>query len=224
MEQREALNARRIAQWSQAVVAPGKPQHLMLLIAEVKEVVPARYGHKAVVKHVPDQAFTVDEQLYRRLGRRFDAELALWGAADDVHMIVIATFGVSEAGIATIAELALMPVTPQWLPIDDAFERQLVERLVAEGRAFIKGLRYNLGRDGSVATAVLTDTGDVGMLLFVVPPTAEGTTALHGLRNLETQGEPLAWAWRPGTEAMPRLPAPAQQQRVPSASMLGSRR
>jgi hypothetical protein len=26
-----------------------------------------------------------------------------------------------------------MPVTQQWLPVEDEFERQLVERLVAEG-------------------------------------------------------------------------------------------
>ena len=62
-----------------AVAVPGKPQQLMLLIAEVKEIVPARYGFKAVIKHVPDQAFAIDEQLYRRLGRRFEAELTLWG-------------------------------------------------------------------------------------------------------------------------------------------------
>jgi hypothetical protein len=72
VDQRDAINARRMSQWSQAVAVPGKPQHLMLLIAEVKEIVPARYGFKAVVKHVPDQAFALDEQLYRRLGRRFE--------------------------------------------------------------------------------------------------------------------------------------------------------
>ena len=149
IEQRDALNARRVAQWSHAVATPGRPQHLMLLIAEVKEIVPARYGFKAVIKHVPDQAFALDEQLYRRLGRRFESELALWGSADNVHMIVIATFGVSEAGVPTIAEMSLMPVTPQWLPVEDSFERQLVEHLVAEGRSFIKGLRYNLARDQS---------------------------------------------------------------------------
>jgi len=55
----------------------------------------ARYGFKAVVKHVPDQAFALDEQHYRRLGRRFESALALWGAADDIHMVMIATFSVA---------------------------------------------------------------------------------------------------------------------------------
>ena len=68
------INVRRLAQWQHAVAAPGKAQHLMLLIGEVKEIVPARYGFKAIVKHMPDQAFAIDEQLYRRLGRRFEPE------------------------------------------------------------------------------------------------------------------------------------------------------
>lgn len=209
IEQRDALNARRIAQWSHAVAAPGKPQHLMLLIGEVKEILPARYGYKAVVKHVPDQAFALDEQFYRRLGRRFDSELALWASADTVHMVVIATFGVTEAGIPTIGEMSLMPVTPQWLPIEDSFERQLVERLVADGRAFIKGLRYNLHRDQCVATATLTDTGEAGPLMFVVPPGLEGTAVADAIAGTDRCGHAPVWVWQPATEAMPRLPSSA---------------
>lgn len=212
IEQRDALNARRIAQWSRAVAAPGKPQHLMLMIGEVKEIVPARYGYKAVVKHVPDQAFALDEQLYRRLGRRFDSELALWASADTVHMVVIATFGVTEAGIPTIGEISLMPVAPQWLPIEDSFERQLVGRLVAEGRAFIKGLRYNLNRGQCLAAATLTDTGEAGSMMFVVPPGLEGTAVADGIAGANPRGDALAWVWQPAAEAMPRFPPPVRGQ------------
>ena len=122
VDQRDAIDARRMAQWAHAVAPPGKPQQLMLLIAEVKAIVPARYGFKAVIKHVPDQTFALDEQIYRRLSRRFELELSLWGAADNLHMVIIATFGVSTAGVPAISELSLMPVTAQWLPIEDSFE------------------------------------------------------------------------------------------------------
>jgi hypothetical protein len=209
IEQRDALNARRVAQWGHAVAMPGKPQHLMLLIGEVKEIVPARYGYKAVVKHVPDQAFALDEQLYRRLGRRLDSELALWASADTVHMVVIATFGVSEAGIPAIGEMSLMPVTPQWLPIEDAFERQLVERLVADGRGFIKGLRYNLHRDQCLASATLTDAGEAGSLMFVIAPGLEGTAVADSVTGANPRGDAPVWVWHPASEAMPRLPVSA---------------
>jgi len=59
---------------------------------------------RAVIKHVPDQAFALDEQLYRGLGRRFEGELSALGAADNLHMLIIATLGVSEAAVPAIAD------------------------------------------------------------------------------------------------------------------------
>jgi hypothetical protein len=214
VEQRDAINARRLGQWTHAVAAPGRPQHLMLLVAEVKEIVPARYGFKAVIKHVPDQAFALDEPLYRRLGRRFEPELALWGSADDVHMVAIATFGVSEAGIPAIAEISLMPVTPQWLPIDDSFDRQLVERLVDEGRSFIKGLRYNLPADRLLAGATLTDIDGAAPLLFVVPRGLEELDVTSSLKDIAPEDGSALWVWRPGSEIMPPLPVRRTQGRA----------
>lgn len=202
VDQRDAINTRRIAQWSQAISASGKPQHLMLLIAEVKEIVPARYGFKAVVKHVPDQAFALDEQLYRRLGRRFQAELALWGAAEDIHMVIIATFSLAASGIPTIVGLSLMPVTRHWLPVENGFEKQLIERLVGEGRSFVKGLRYNLGTRSALASATLTDCEGSAPMLFVVRADIEGSGRDFQMSNPSV---PM-WLWHPTSEAMPALP------------------
>lgn len=203
VEHREAINARRVAHWSQAIAASGKQQQLMLLIAEVKEIVPARYGFKAVIKHVPDQAFALDEQLYRRLGRRFEPELAMWSAVDDVHMVMIATLSVGGGGIPTIVELSLMPVTRQWLPIENGFEKQLVERLVGDARSFVKGLRYNLGAESALASATLTDCDDVAPLLFVVPAGVEDDGRYLQVCEPSTP----VWLWHPTVgESMPPLP------------------
>lgn len=208
VEQRDAIGARRVAQWSVAIATTGKPQQLMLLIAEVKEIVPARYGFKAVLKHVPDQAFAMDEQLFRRLGQRFQSALALWGAADDIHMVMIATFSITGVGVATIAELSLMPVTRQWLPVEDAFEKHLVEKLVGDRRSFIKGLRYDLGAASALACATLTDCGESAPLLFVVPADID-----HRGRHLQVSNPSTpAWLWHRSSEAMPQLP-PRQDRR-----------
>ena len=202
IEERDAINARRLAQWRSAVPAPGKAQQLMLLICEVKEIVPARYGFKAIVKHMPDQAFAVDEQLYRRLGRRFEAELAIWGASDDIHMVMIATFCVSSAGVPSIHELCLMPVTQHWLPVEDGFEKQLLDKLVGESRAFVKGLHYNLGKKDRIASAALTDCEGSAPMLFIVSAGLE--EAAPGLDAAETSS-PM-WLWRRSGEPMPSFP------------------
>jgi hypothetical protein len=207
--EREAINARRQAQWQHAVAVPGKAQHLMLLIGEVKEIVPARYGFKAVVKHMPDQAFAIDEQLYRRLGLRFEPELALWGASDDIHMVMIATFGVGRAGVPAIQELCLMSATRQWLPVADGFEKQLLDRLVCENRSFVKGLHYNLGRGDRIASAALTDCEGSVPLLFIVPAGLDEDSPGHAPG---TPRDARVWQWRSSGEPMPPLP----QARVPA--------
>ena len=182
---------------------PMRPTGLgALLIAEVKEIVPARYGFRAVVKHVPDQAFALDEQLYRRLGRRFESALALWGATEDTHMVMIATFSVAMAGIPTIVELSLMPVTRCWLPVENGFEKQLIERLVSDGRSFVKGLRYNLGAGSALASETLTDCEGSAPLLVVVHAGIEDSG-----RYLQVCDPPVpVWLWNPSSEAMPSLP------------------
>jgi hypothetical protein len=206
--EREAINARRLAHWQHAVSVPGKAQHLMLLIGEVKEIVPARYSFKAVVKHMPDQAFSIDEQLYRRLGRRFEPELALWDASDDIHMVMIATFGVGRAGVPAIQDLCLMPVTRQWLPVADGFEKQLLDRLVGEARSFVKGLHYNLGRGDRIASAVLTDCEGSAPMLFIEPAGLD--EAATGPRARAPCDGPV-WAWCRSGEPMPPLPPPRTQ-------------
>lgn len=211
VDQREALNARRVAQWGPAAAVPGKPQTLMVLIGEVKEIVPARYGYKAVIKHMPDQAFGLDEALYRRLERRFEPELTLWASAEGVQMIMIATFGVSATGLAGIIELCVMPITAQWLPIESAFDMQLVEQLVTDGRHFIKGLRYGLPRKHHLSCATLTDTGPAPVPLFILNPGGDEPLAGDALRGEMGTQEAPAWLWRPAFQAMPRLPAAAAQ-------------
>jgi hypothetical protein len=203
IEEREAINARRLAQWQSAVPAPGKPQQLMLLICEVKEIVPARYGFKAIVKHMPDQAFAIDELLYRRLGRRFEGELALWGANDDIHMVMIATFAVSSAGVPAIHEACLMPATRQWLPVADGFEKQLLDRLIGENRSFVKVLRYNLSRRDQIASAALIDCEGSVPILYVL---TAGLDEDVSDPKVSDPADAQVWRWRRSDQPMPALP------------------
>jgi hypothetical protein len=206
LDQRDAINARRSAHWMRALSAPGKPQSLMLLIGEVKEIVPARYGFKVVVKHVPDQGFAIDQQLYRRLGRRFEAELALWGACERMHMMIIATFSVAETGVPVLSELSLMPVTLHWLPVENTFDEQLVDQLVSHGRTFRKGLRYNLPATIPVASVTLMDTGGEPCPLRISREAEADTEVRIQAETHQHVDLPQRWVWHPEDGAMPPLP------------------
>jgi hypothetical protein len=210
IEQRDALNARRLAHWSRVVPRPGKPAQSLILIGEIKELLPARFGYKAIIKHLPDQAFSLDEVLYRRLERRFEATLSLWGTTDCLHMMAIATFALSCAGLPSLDELALMPVTNQWLPVDSAFDLQLTARLISERRSFIKTLRYNLATRHELPSVLLTDTDNAPtpMTIEQLDWHAERTPCDDGAGTNE--GEASPWRWRVTEESMPTLPLPRQ--------------
>jgi hypothetical protein len=203
VDQRDALHLRRTQQWARASHQEGSPQHLMLMIAEVKEITPTRFGHKAVIKHIPDQAFMLDEQLNRRIGRRFASVLSLWGACEDLHMVIIATFSVSDAGTPNVVELYLMPVTQHWLPIESGFEKQLVDRLASDGRSFVKGLRYDLASSSASASATLTDCEGSAPVLFIADDAVENSGRALPVSDPSTP----VWLWNPSSEAMPMLPS-----------------
>jgi hypothetical protein len=214
VDQRDALHLRRAQQWARASHQEGSPQCLMLMIAEVKEITPSRFGHKAVIKHIPDQAFMLDEQLYRRMERRFASVLSLWGGCEDLHMVIVATFSVTAAGIPNVVELFLMPVTEHWLPIESGFEKQLVDRLASDGRSFIKGLRYDLSLSSASASATLTDCEDSAPVLFIADESVDHIGCAAPLSDPSTP----VWVWNPSSEAMPMLPP----RRPPHISGTGS--
>jgi len=200
-DRRNEIAARRLRQWTGTGLAFREPRDLLIAIAEVKEISAARFGFKAVLKHVPDQAFPIDDKLYRRMEHRFERELSLWGASDAMHMLMIATFAVREGGAPRIHELSLMPVTAEWLPVEDAFEIQLVEMLLREGRRFHKVLRYNVRGKLHVPTAILLDT---------VPPCAlsivGGSSDERQMRHEHSDpscAKVTHWSWEIGRSPPP---------------------
>lgn len=44
-----------------------------------------------MVKQAPDLTFALDEPPYRPRGRRFESELELWRATEDIHTVMAAT-------------------------------------------------------------------------------------------------------------------------------------
>lgn len=205
VEQRDAIQSRRQRLWAHGAPRHGQPQPLLLLVAEVKDIAPARYGHKAVFKHLPDQAFALDDAMYRRLGRSFEHELTLWCTEPDVHLIMVATFRVDEAGTPGIVELSLMLTTAQWLPVDDGWDRQLVAELVRQGRNFIKSLRYNVPTTQALVCASLLDCGTAPCTLFIDREHHPGGTpsAEYPISDREAP----AWWWCPATGDFPALPS-----------------
>lgn len=183
------------------------PKQLMILIGEVKEIMPSRYGGQLIIKHAPDIKFLMPEDLQKKMEKRFLDELMFHQDLSDTHLLSIATFSVNVAGTAMIEELALMPVTENWIPFETIHDKALIDLLVEQERRFTKGLRYNLPRDKPLASVVLSDTAPTPTAMYILPaePEEEYHVAFEQLRS----GSQLdSWIWDTSDFEIPELPPP----------------
>ncbi len=205
VEHKSEIESRRIAKLARTAMATKGGHQLMLLIGEVKVIEPARYGHKLTIKHLPDMTFLLAEDLHQRMVKRFEHELALWSEDETTHLLVVATFGLSPAGVAMLEEICLVPATANWIPIEHHADAQLLDKLTQTGRRFTKGLRYNLANDRPLASVVLSDTAPTPVALYLVPASAnEGYRQV--LDELIRMSELTPWIWKTGEQSMPALP------------------
>ncbi|UOK73389.1 DUF1173 domain-containing protein [Ancylobacter polymorphus] len=201
-----AIAQRRETFLSRAMKAEGNRRSLAMLIGEVKEIAPARFGHRVVIKHLPRFPFMLNEDAHRRINAVFASELALWNATADSHLIAIATFGIDAAGIASIESIALMVVTDRWLPFENRYEAALIDALAKRGASFVKSLRYNLPAAHPMACVVLRQDGAAPLGMYIVPDGA-GTDYREKLDELIAESGIASWTWNIGDGAMPELPA-----------------
>jgi hypothetical protein len=178
---------------------------LMVLIAEVKEFKEARFGVRAICKHLPSMPLKVEQDLARRIDRRFEKEIALWQGDENTHLILVGTFGLDTAGYECLEEVSLMVTDANWIPIEHRWDLELVRRLVAERRRFTKGLRYNLAADKPIASAVLADHAGEPVALYVLPPSSDAE-AVGNVDALVEESAYTSWIWHAGVGEMPALP------------------
>lgn len=177
----------------------------MLLIGEVKNLEDARFGKGMVIKHMPDLKLMLTDDMAKHLTSRFAHQLQLWGHLENTQLLIIGTISRSSQGIFNLESACLANVNSQWIPFENAFEWELLEKLHSQSRRFVKGLRYNLPSSKPLASVVMQDTGDSSSALFVVPQ--EFDAAYESVINeLAEKSKMTAWVWRTGTQSLPVLP------------------
>jgi hypothetical protein len=200
-----AIERRRAAALESAEPAKSGPRRLMLLLGEVKEIAPARRGLKLIIKHMPGFVFLIDDRVHRRVQSRFQNELALWHADETSHLMAIATFSVTPAGLAVIEEMAVMVVAETWVPYASLYEKKLVDALAKMNIRSVKSLRYDLPPDRPTATATL-QTRQQSVGLYVIPPSADRAYEAAINKLIASQPALGAWVWRVAEGEMPPLP------------------
>lgn len=217
VDRKDEITMRRLAQITKIAAAPTGPRELMLLIAEAKEISEGRFGYKLIAKHLPDFPFLMDDELHRKMMKRFSLEMSMFRAIENSHLLVICTFGLGYNGVANLEEIAPMVTTENWIPIESMYEKDLIDMLTEKGRAFQKVLRYNLASDVPVASLILLDTKPNSTVMYVVPQDRiEDEVYSKKLEELIMGSSLDAWTWVVGKD-MPEIPPKGYALSTPSS-------
>jgi Protein of unknown function (DUF1173) len=206
-EDADAIDQRRIAAMTHAATTGTAGKQLMVVVGQIVDLSTSRFGYKVTLKHLPDFHFMLNEDIYRRLEKRFEMELGIWSAFEDINLMLIGTFSVNVTGVAHIEELAVMPTTSNWIPFDTVYDKKLIESMSSAGRRFIKGLRYNLPSTTPLACLVTTDT-EKSVAMYIKHPGAS-EEYIKALNTLQEESELECWQWEAGA-AIPEFPIPKQ--------------
>jgi len=206
-DRKAEIAQRRMSCLARASAPAKETRQLMIVMGEIAEIGKSRFGFRVRFRHVPDCDFMMSPDLHARLQKRFATEIGLWDAnsANGVHLIAIATVGTDQTGVPVFEEIALMAVSPDWVPFETQFELMLLTTLRERKRRYVKGLRYNLPSTSPLATLVLSDTGLRPTALYVVPFGAPGDY-LGKMNELLENSRLASWKWEPGTADLPALP------------------
>ncbi len=200
-EKKEELTAQRRKFLHHLQPVPGKPLPLGIILAEFKGMEPSQYGRRLILKHMPDFSIFMSEELGMKFDSKMGDKIRLVEASQDSHLIVIATFSVNGS-YAEVSEIAIMPVTGQWVPFEHDREFDVISMLST--RNFIKCMKYNMGSAAPIANVLLTDTEPPTALYCLKPGISDEDAEI--LARVAHEGKYPAWVWPVTDFEMPPLP------------------
>lgn len=96
--------------------------------------------------------------LWGRACKRFPRAIAAWQS--NQRIMAIAELDLKKDGkYANVVDIALMPVTSNWIPFDSMYELMIADKLTNDERGFLKPLRFDADEDIVFPDFILRDTG-----------------------------------------------------------------
>ena len=194
LSDKDAITERRGRFLEHLMPAPGQPRALCILIAPLKEHASTAYGGKLTFSHLPDMPVFVSREMYDRICDKFAERLMLADTIDGATPVLAGLMGYSDSGFVVLHEAALMVVTQEWLPVENARDVQVIARLVLERRRFQRQLRFTLKSDAPIATAVLTDTPEPHALFCTSPQ--DVSDGAGRIAQAAEEGVYPSWIWK----------------------------
>ena len=169
-------------------------RRLALVLAEVKRCTPSRFSHLLRLKHAAGLAFWVESRLWAGALKACRPAAATLAGKSSSRVVVLMSVERTASGNFNAVDVALMATSLEWIPILEADEGVLIQRLIEERRAFVRPLVASKAEHPP--SAVLIDT-QIPHPLFLLPGSEPATLPAD------------AWVWHPeGVAPGPALPPP----------------
>ncbi len=180
---------------------------LALVIGEFKHCERAFQGRRIWIKYMPDAPLLLDERTWAGMERRYGALLEARNAdvGSPTRVVLSALIRARREFTYEIDTASLMLASAQWIPLEALYELPLIDALVAQGRRFLKPLRYDARPAVAFANALLLDAGQTPVPLHIL---SDYLTAEVRREKEKAVAASPCWAWWPAQD-MPALPAPA---------------
>ncbi len=184
--------------------AGGSP--LALVMGEFKTSDEVAGGRRVWVRHLPDVPLLVEARTWQRFERAFAAALQARDADTGyrVRLMLLALVRARRAYTYEIDAASLMLASQDWLPLEGVHELPLIAALVAQGRRFVKPLRYDARSAAGFSNALLLDAGPAPVALHLLSGFMAPAERLAKERAIAEAGD-AAWVWD-GEPPLPALP------------------
>lgn len=145
------------------VAAALQAKHRMLLIAPLAAFTQERSDTMArQLKisgfHGMPIAF-MQNGLWETIMRKFPIAMGAWRSGHGTVAVAQIELKQGTKGLyAVVIDMALMSITAEFVPVESSYERVVAEELVAQGRSFMKPMRYDAGQHQVLPDFILTDT------------------------------------------------------------------
>lgn len=154
-----------------------------------------------------------------RIHQRFRQEISAWIRGGQVMAIAHLDVKMgSKWPVASVLDVAVMPVSEQWIPFDSSYEAVIEARLRFQGRAFEKPLRFDAEEDAVFPDFWLLDVGKTFPMEVFGMATPEYLARKQIKREHYNReyGVDGWWSWNadrdPQAENIPNLPGKSSKQ------------
>jgi hypothetical protein len=180
-----------------AILRPRDEQApLAIVIGEYKANDATTQGRRVWVRHMPDAPLLIEDRSWGRIERVF---APLFEARDadighPVRLVIAALIRARREYTYEIDMVSMMLVSEHWIPVEGVHELPLINALVAQGRRFVKPLRYDARSVAGFPNALLVDAGPVPVELHVLSPFLNAKERAAKEKAI-VRGDKMAWVW-----------------------------